>query len=102
MTHFNGLTPAEAERLALLIEECGEAIQAASKVLRHGYESHNPLSASVSPSNREALETEIGHIEHAIHRMTLAHDVSHLGVRGAMKEKADRIGRWLHHQEPTP
>jgi hypothetical protein len=40
--HFNGLTPAEAERLALLAEECGEVIQAIGKVLRHGYESRHP------------------------------------------------------------
>jgi len=40
--HFNGLSPAEAERLALLAEECGEVVQAVCKVLRHGYESTNP------------------------------------------------------------
>jgi NTP pyrophosphatase (non-canonical NTP hydrolase) len=39
---FNKLTDAEAERLAMLIEECGEVIQAATKVLRHGYESFHP------------------------------------------------------------
>ena len=36
-SHFNKLTPAQAERLAILIEECGEVIQAATKILRHGY-----------------------------------------------------------------
>ncbi len=34
MTHFNELTPAEAERLAYLAEECGEAIQIIGKILR--------------------------------------------------------------------
>ena len=37
MEHFNGLTPAEAKRLALLAEECGEVLQAIGKVLRHGF-----------------------------------------------------------------
>ena len=36
VTPFNGLTPAEAERLALLMEECGEVVQIIGKVLRHG------------------------------------------------------------------
>lgn len=53
--HFNQLTPAEAERLALLAEECGEVIQAIGKILRHGYESRHPDGG---PTNREALERE--------------------------------------------
>lgn len=97
MKHFNQLTPAEAERLALLLEELGEAQQAIGKILRHGYESHNPTSATVSPSNREALETELGHVRHAIDRMTLAGDLSVLAITGAMKAKADSVWRWLHH-----
>ena len=35
---FNKLSAAEAERLALLLEELGEAQQAIGKILRHGYE----------------------------------------------------------------
>ncbi len=56
--HFNGLHPAEAERLALLIEECGEVVQAASKVLRHGYKSYDPTVRG-GPDNQEALAKEI-------------------------------------------
>src|SRR5574343_752810 len=33
--HFNRLSEAELERLAILIEECGEVAQAACKVIRH-------------------------------------------------------------------
>jgi hypothetical protein len=32
--NFNKLTPAETERLAWLIEECGEVVKAGSKILR--------------------------------------------------------------------
>ena len=40
--HFNGLTPGQAERLAMLSEECSEVIQVVGKILRHGYASHHP------------------------------------------------------------
>ena len=33
---YNQLTPGEEERLVMLIEDAGEVIRAASKVLRHG------------------------------------------------------------------
>lgn len=99
MTDFtNGLTPAEDERLALLLEECAEAIQVIGKIMRHGYESHDPTSASLSPTNREMLEKELGHVRHAIDRMTLARDVNVVAIEGAKKLKADSVGRWLHHQ----
>lgn len=97
-TFHAGLTPAETERLALLAEECGEVIQAVSKVLRHGYESHNPTSASLSPSNRETLETEIGHVQHAIERLAGVGDLSFAAIAGARKRKAETVWRWLHHQ----
>lgn len=45
MTHFNDLEPGEAERLAILAEEAGELIHAIGKILRYGYESHNPDSS---------------------------------------------------------
>lgn len=56
MQQLNQLTPAEAERLALLAEEMGEAVQAIGKILRHGYESRHPDGG---PTNREVLEREV-------------------------------------------
>ena len=55
--HFNGLTPAETERLAMLAEECAEVIQIVGKILRHGYESHHPDTPDVS--NRFLLRREL-------------------------------------------
>lgn len=72
MEHFNQLTPAEAERLALLAEECGEVIRAIGKVLRHGYENTHPDGG---PTNREALESECGDVYHAMLRMWAAGDM---------------------------
>lgn len=57
MTHFNQLTPAEAERLAMLAEECGEVIQVIGKILRHGYDSYHPANSTVT--NRQLLGKEI-------------------------------------------
>lgn len=59
--HFNKLTPAEHERLSLLFGECGEVIQAISKIMRHGYE-----SGWNGNNNRADLEKEISHVQNAI------------------------------------
>lgn len=96
---FNGLTEAEAERLAILIEECGEVIQAATKVLRHGYEDYSPFDDTKTP-NRRKLEREIGHLLNAVRMSTTAGDTSGAVVDGAHLEKSATIGRWLHHQDP--
>lgn len=93
--HFNGLKPAEAERLALLLEECGEAIQAIGKVLRHGYESHHP---SGGPTNRELLQAELGDITAAIRLMTRADDVASTEIEGWAEAKRERVREYLHHQ----
>jgi hypothetical protein len=93
----NGLTDAEAERLALLIEECAEVQQIACKILRHGYASTNPIGNDPS-SNRDLLEKECGHVQHAIARLTAEGDLDPSMVNGFEHEKAQSIGRWLHHQ----
>ena len=56
--HFNELTPAQAERLAILMEECGEVVQIIGKILRHGFESVSPYGHS-SETNRQALIREL-------------------------------------------
>lgn len=56
MSVFNQLTPAQAERLAMLAEECG-------KILRHGYDSYHPDQQGTPPeyryTNRKALGNEL-------------------------------------------
>lgn len=99
--HFNNLTEAEQERLSIVIEECGEVVQAACKILRHGYESHNP-KVEDSESNREALERELGDLSHAILRMEEAEDISSSHILERREYKGDRIKPYLHHQsEPV-
>ena len=91
--HFNQLTPAEAERLAVLAEEMGEAIQAIGKVLRHGYESTHPYGG---PTNRTTLEREIGDVLYVIDRMVV-HDLSAINIDDAKISKAHRVKKYLHH-----
>lgn len=95
--YFNGLTAAEAERLAILAEEMGEAQQAIGKILRHGYESFNP-DVLGSDSNRGNLERELGDVMFSITMVCDAEDVSHIAVMERAQQKSKKIIPYLHHQ----
>lgn len=98
--HFNRLTPAEQERLAILIEECSEVVQSACKILRHGYESCNPKIAYLE-TNREALQRELGDLSHAMQRMIDHRDIDASVINERRIYKGDRIKPYLHHQEES-
>lgn len=91
---FNKLTPAEAERLALLSEECGEVIQAVGKILRHGYESKHPDGG---PTNRESLERELGDVRWVIETMKDSGDIDSAHVVLASIHKGEAVAKYLHH-----
>lgn len=97
----NKLTDAQAERLAILLEEMGEAQQAIGKILRHGYESFDPTGKTVG-DNRFQLTRELGDVTYAITAITVACDVNKSLVDRRVREKAEKIGQYLHHQEPKP
>ena len=65
-----------AQRLGLLIEELGEAIAAAGKMLRYGGDSVNPELEPGEPfyheTNEEWLYRELGDVEEAVSRFILA------------------------------
>ncbi len=70
MSAHNGLTDAEEERLAHLVEECGEVVKAGMKIMRHGYNSYDPTDTSLNPkSNRDDLQREIIDVKLAISKM---------------------------------
>lgn len=98
MKNHNQLTPAETERLAILAEEMGECIQVIGKILRHGYDSRNPLMP-LSETNRENLMKELGDVELAIYLMAEARDIDRNCIDRARIEKGKNITPWLHHQE---
>lgn len=95
--HYNDLTEAEQERLAILIEECGEVVQIGCKILRHGYESHNPNEATLE-RNRAKLERELGHIKYIVAEMIDASDLARGKIDNSAMEKSERIQSYLHHQ----
>jgi NTP pyrophosphatase (non-canonical NTP hydrolase) len=94
--HHNQLTPAQAERLALLLEELGEAQQAIGKILRHGYDSFHP--DKIGPNNREQLEEELGHIWLACWLLCDRKDIDLNRLFDHYSRKKERVGRYLHHQ----
>ena len=97
MTHFNQLTPAEAERLAMLAEECGEVIQIVGKILRHGYDSYHPVNPRVT--NRDLLAKELRDVNAVLLAMGQSElqDYSVQDVLGVWERKL----QYTHHQE-TP
>ena len=97
MKNFNNLTPAETERLAILVEECGEVVQIGMKILRHGYQNHHPEDPE-KQSNRMLLAGELGHVIYAIKTMIKEKDVSGMGIDLSDEKKSESIKKYLHHQ----
>lgn len=95
-THFNNLTPAEAERLALLMEECGEVIQIIGKILRHGYESCHPNDRN---TNRCLLIKELGDLNAAQSLLFQNEDISQSVVATEASRKLERVAEYLHHNQ---
>jgi NTP pyrophosphatase (non-canonical NTP hydrolase) len=98
--HFNELTAGEDERLALVLEECGEVVQIIGKILRHGYESHHPDNPMAL--NRNLLEKELGDVLAAIDMLVQAKDVDPGHIDGFRAAKHRKVKRYLHHQGTKP
>jgi NTP pyrophosphatase (non-canonical NTP hydrolase) len=94
----HAMTEAEIERLAVLIEELGEAQQAAGKILRHGYDSYHPETYI---TNRCALESEMGDVLAALSILVSSGDIRSNAVETNRNEKLRRISKYLHHQTVT-
>ena len=96
---FNKLTPGEAERLAVLAEECAEIIKAVGKVQRHGYDNTDPRSES-GETNRTRLARELGDVRFATAMLVSSGDID----AGTMDETVEarvneRRSNYLHHQD---
>lgn len=92
--HFNGLTPAEAERLAMLAEEAAKVVQVVGKILRHGYASYHPDNPSLT--NRVLLMNELADFNAVQLLMEGSGDVFRTGdeIENAMTRKLT----YTHHQ----
>lgn len=95
----NWLSPASLERLAILAEEMGEALQIVGKILRHGWHSEHPSVPGVS--NVEWLERELGDVLAAIRLLSLSGDVrtKEIFAHEAEKLRKFKLGSaYLKHQ----
>jgi len=98
--HFNKLTPAEAERLAMLAEKAAEVIKAVSKIQRHGFESYNPDNPDAG-TNRDMLSREMTDFTAVATMMSDAKDVPDVSW-AEFKASTARKLRYAHHQPVPP
>lgn len=94
--HFNQLTPAQAEALAVLVEECAEAQVAAAKILRHGASSHNPDDPD-HEGNLEDLIRECGDVVAAIQIACSEMSIAVGNVMSRKEVKLLKVREYLHH-----
>lgn len=94
--HFNNLTPAEAERLAMMAEECAEVIQIIGKILCHGYDSYHPERPALT--NRMLLVNELTDLI-AVHNQMSAQDRLYLPFSSDIDQAWEKKLRFAHHQE---
>ncbi len=97
---FNKLTAAQAERLAVLFEECGEIVQAVGKTLRHGYDSRHPHKPG--PDNREYIQDEISDLVAWISFMVAHGDFTEQGCMRDIDARISAKLRYCHHQDFKP
>lgn len=98
MSFSNGLTPAEHERLSLLLEEMGETTQVIGKILRHGYESYDP-TGKVEGTNRQGLVRELGDVLLVMEFLTNAQDIEMADISKRIQEKRRKVIPYLHYQD---
>ena len=96
-TTLSGISLAQEERLVLLIEEASEVIKEATKTLRFGFESKNPLLEGAR-TNRENLESEIGNFNNAVRMMVAAEDIRASHIKIAEDLKREMISYWVGKQ----
>lgn len=98
--HFS---PAERERLYLLMGELGESVQAVAKILRFGYESKHPVpSVHGFETNREQLQIELGQVAAAIALMSVNGDLSVNDMAHSTRAKLRTVRRWLLQKHKYP
>jgi len=97
MTKVNELSESETERLAVTLEECGEAIHMIGKTLRHGFYSTHPDYGGIT--NRENLTKELGDVQAAIEILIAAGDVVQGDVHMAKVSKLERLQQFFHTYE---
>jgi NTP pyrophosphatase (non-canonical NTP hydrolase) len=88
-------TPAQLERLAIVVEETGEVLKEIGKILRFGYEAHHPDRME---TNRQALTRELGDLTAGVGFLIGMGDISGDDVSAQALVKQERIEHWSHFQ----
>lgn len=96
--HFNQLTPAQAEALALVAEECSELVQIICKIQRHGLHSCHP---ETHEENYHALWREVGDVMAALRIAEVQRLVHWADVIRARDRKLHKVTKYLHHAKVT-
>jgi hypothetical protein len=91
------LSPAEAERLAVLAEDLGNASATVGAILRHGYEAGQPGGGA---SNRDGLAGNLGELIAAAALLASASDLDVKTIYGGVPERLARKRAASRHQEP--
>jgi|ERR1044072_2799174 NTP pyrophosphatase (non-canonical NTP hydrolase) len=89
------LTPAQIERLAVLMEECAEVQQVIGKILRHGLFSRHPMGG---PPNVDLLETELGDVVAAMRLLHAGDDIDIDMVNDHAPLKLFKLRKYTHFQ----
>lgn len=92
----SAITPQERELLNLLIEECVELAQTATKTLRHGWTSFNPV-ADHQLNNAEMMQHEHIDLMTVLNRLMISGRLKPVGP-SEIQNCWSRKLRWLHHQ----
>lgn len=86
----------ERELLTILMEECAEVIQAASKLIRFGRE-NNPDTGQ--PNARE-LGLELGDLSEVQLRLGFAGTIKHMDIFDGLIRKRKRLDQYLQTDPP--
>lgn len=91
------LTEYEREILTIMMEECGEVIKAASKLIRFGREQRPDTGVH----NTDVLATELGDLKAVVSLVLTANLAPFARMERAAEEKREKLAFFLQH-EPTP
>lgn len=94
--HFNNLSEAQLERLAILAEECAEVQQVIMKIIRHGNLSYNPSDPDQT-ENAQLLNRELGDLHCILDLMAKNEDIDEFTILGYRDDKKRKINKYLHH-----
>ena len=101
-TTLNDLSLEQIERLALLTEEMGEALQVIGKIQRHGYQAIGPDGTHYN--NLDDLLTELAHVSWAVSHWAM-HEIGSealFTISAIMKEKKKAVQSYLNFDREKP